>query len=329
MRPKRETWAIVLAAGEGTRLRALTTFDGRTTPKQFCSLRGGRSLFTDALLRAARVAPWQNVVAVVAEDQRSHWQADVAQLRSANVVVQPENRGTAAGILLPLLHVLRRAPNANVVVLPSDHWVEREQVLAASLRAAVRAVESEPGIVLLGISPDAPETSYGWIVPEGRAGRVHPVRAFVEKPAAARAAALQRAGGVWNSFLFAGRARRLLELLRERLPALSEPFERAAQHGALDRPAQLSELYERLPAADFSRDFLESCTAELRVLVVPPCGWTDLGTPERVAACLAALAGPRPRLSAAFEQVGARPDLSRAVDVLLRQPGGVRRVLTA
>jgi len=52
------TWAVVLAAGEGSRLRALTTTSsGIAVPKQFCSLRGGASLLEEALQRAAAVAP--------------------------------------------------------------------------------------------------------------------------------------------------------------------------------------------------------------------------------------------------------------------------------
>ena len=61
-----KNWAIVLAAGDGTRLRDLTTRDGVSTPKQFCSLAGGRSLLGDALARAARVVPRKRVVVVVA-----------------------------------------------------------------------------------------------------------------------------------------------------------------------------------------------------------------------------------------------------------------------
>src|SRR5262245_33382827 len=124
-----QNWAIVLAAGEGTRLRELTTREGVPTPKQFCSLRGGRSLLGDALARATRVVPRKRVIVIVAEEHRPYWSTDLRGLPAENVIVQPRNRGTAPGILLPLLTVLERDPGARVAILPSDHFVEREPVL--------------------------------------------------------------------------------------------------------------------------------------------------------------------------------------------------------
>jgi mannose-1-phosphate guanylyltransferase len=168
-------WAIVLAAGNGTRLSELTTRDGIATPKQFCSLRGGRSLLGDALARAGRCAPRKQIVVVVAEEHRRFWESELADMPPENVVVQPRNCGTAAGILLPVLSVLERDPEARLAILPSDHFVAREYVMAESLRLALASLEEHPsGVTLLGITPDAPETGYGWIVPESGAHLLAP-----------------------------------------------------------------------------------------------------------------------------------------------------------
>src|SRR5262245_39381555 len=122
-------WALVLAAGDGTRLRELTTRNGIATPKQYCSLRGGRSLLGDVLARAGRCVPRRRIVVVVAEQHRRFWERELADFPPENIVVQPSNRGTAAGILLPLLTVLERDPGARLAVLPSDHFVVRESVM--------------------------------------------------------------------------------------------------------------------------------------------------------------------------------------------------------
>src|SRR5574341_1084165 len=95
-------WAIVLAAGDGTRLRELTG----DVPKQFCRLAGERSLLALALARAGRVAARERTLVVVAERHRRWWAGELAGHPAENVLVQPENRGTAAGILLPLLAAL-------------------------------------------------------------------------------------------------------------------------------------------------------------------------------------------------------------------------------
>ena len=284
------TWAIVLAAGDGTRLRELTTRSGIATPKQFCSLRGGRSLLGDALARAARIVPRKRIVVVVAEEHRPFFEPEVAGLAPENVIVQPRNRGTAAGVLLPVMSILERDPDARIAFLPSDHFVAQERVIQASLRLALASLdEAEGGLTLLGITPDAPEIGYGWIVPAASDRLLRPVERFVEKPQASVAVGLFATGALWNSFLFAVKAHTLLGLFAERLPELRAGFERAFAGDRRGLTARLAALYSELETRDFSRDVLEGIERRLRVEIVPPCGWTDLGTPARVKACLASM----------------------------------------
>jgi mannose-1-phosphate guanylyltransferase len=283
-------WAIVLAAGEGTRLRTLTTDRrGVTTPKQYCSLSGGRSLLQEALRRGRRLVARRRVIAIVAEAHRRWWEPSLAELPRENVVVQPRNRGTAAGVLLPLLSIVARDPEARVVLLPSDHFVEDEDILHRALRRAQAAME-EHGceVILMGITPDAPEPDYGWIVPAADGGG-SPMRVarFVEKPDPAKAIDLMRAGGVWNSFILAAPARALIALYERRLPDLLSAFRGALGDEPTAASVALAGLYAAIGDFDFSRDLLQGSETALRLMPVPPCGWTDLGTPDRVARCLA------------------------------------------
>jgi len=285
------TWALVLAAGEGSRLRSLTTTpNGLAVPKQFCSLHGGPSLLNEALLRAAAVAPPERTCAIVAAQHARWWPTPLRGLPNANVVVQPENRGTAHGILLPLLHIAAMDPDATVVLLPADHHVRDEAALAISLRHAAALAAAEPdGIFLLGVEPETPDGELGYIVPgETRGtGSAHVVR-FVEKPDSAQARALIGRGALWNVFIIAATVHGLLTLFGRRLPAAAAAMRALIQRnprGVLDAAAA-TELYRSLPSVDFSRDVLEGEEASLRVLPVPRCGWTDLGTPQRVAETL-------------------------------------------
>ncbi|HEX6884691.1 MAG TPA: sugar phosphate nucleotidyltransferase [Planctomycetota bacterium] len=313
MTSENQNWAIVLAAGEGTRLRELTTARGVSTPKQYCSLRGGRSLLGDALARAARVVPKKRIVVVVAEEHRRFFEPDLAGLPRENVVVQPRNRGTAAGILLPLSVVLERDPGARIAFLPSDHFVEREPVLESALRLALESLAEEPeALTLLGITPDGPETGYGWIVPATSPRLLRPVARFVEKPAAHEAAELFAAGALWNSFLFAVRGATLAALYRRHLPELAGAFAQVFAVLGATRRRQLEALYETLATRDFSREVLQASAAQLRLEVVPPCGWTDLGTPERVEACLASLTRTSERESTLRPEPRAAFDLAQA-----------------
>jgi mannose-1-phosphate guanylyltransferase len=122
------------------------------------------------------------------------------------------------------------------------------------------------------------------------------VARFVEKPPRAAAAKLVKRRALWNSFILVARAAALAALIELRYPAEVAAFRGVWQQGAGTR--ELEQLYERLPDIDFSRQVVEGTSAPLHVVPVPACGWSDLGTPQRVAECLGRAgvrAQPRPR----------------------------------
>jgi len=302
------TWAIVLAGGQGTRLGTLTMAEnGISVPKQFCSLRGGACLLQEALIRASAVAPMRRICAVVAAQHRRWWHAPLLSLPKHNVVVQPENRGTAFGILLPLLRVLARDANANVVVLPADHHLLNEDTLARSLRqAADLAAADADAIYLLGAEPNEPDPGFGYIVPEHRNGhKPSRVTQFVEKPDAQLARSLLNRGALWNMFILAASGRALMKVFRQSLANHVRAMESALDgHGSEGSDSMpLAALYQNLPTVDFSRNLLEQHDSVLRVVPVPHCGWSDLGTPERVAETLRRLPSEWPEQNIAGESV--------------------------
>jgi mannose-1-phosphate guanylyltransferase len=276
------TWSLVLAGGEGSRLHGLTrNSHGLVVPKQFCSLLGGESLLRDALNRAAAISSADKVCTVVAALHRQWWSGMLDDLPQDNVIVQPHSRGTAHGILYPLLKIAAQDPNAVVVMLPADHYVRDEEVMASSLRrAATLAAANEQAVYLLGAEPEELDTELGYIVPADRS-RDKPARVlrFVEKPTTAHAAALVAQGALWNVFIVAARVRALLSLFGGSFAATV-----MAMRGL--RGSALDDTYQQLRSIDFSRDVLQGNESLLQVLPVPHCGWTDLGTPQRIAATL-------------------------------------------
>ena len=313
---RRRTFAIVLAGGEGTRLSGLTTTRaGVRVPKQFCSLAGGPTLLRQTLERAAALVPRDQIFVVVSEGHRQWWRDELAELPRANVLVQPANRGTAAGILVGALAIARRAPGARALVLPSDHHVADESALRGAFRGALEAVERErERIALLGITPDSPDTQYGWIVPRGEPdGGLRPIELFVEKPSLERAHDLFARGGLWSSFLFACRVSALLDAFERAQPELVRAF--LADSNALASGSNLDSLYASLPQRDFSRDVLERVSERIGVIAAPACGWSDLGTPERVASVLAAQRPARIRPAPSAARPGRVPILSLALSL--------------
>lgn len=278
-------WALVLAAGSGSRLKSLTTDQfGETVPKQFWSLTGGPSLLRLAMGRALAVAPMSRVTTVVAREHARFWEPALVDLPPQNLIVQPANRGTGYGILLPLLHILRRDRHARVVLLPSDHYVEDERALTAAVTDAFAHTTS--GITLLGVTPEVADCELGYVLPGARSrGVCAPVARFIEKPGRAVAEDLLRQGALWNSFILVAAVSTIVELI-----SAVRPAEAAAMAAAVETSASsVDHLYAQLDCLDFSRDVVTGNEHRLNVLGVRPCGWTDLGTPERLDECLSRL----------------------------------------
>jgi mannose-1-phosphate guanylyltransferase len=284
------TWAVVLAAGDGTRLHSLTTDStGRPTPKQYCSLFGGSTLLQDALRRGHAIAGRERLCAIVAT-QHAEWSS-----RLLRTLAPPRNRGTANGVLLSLLSVLRRDPQARMLFLPADHFVEKEARLALAIRTALADIDAAPDeMSLIGIEPDDADPELGYVVPGDAVVRARRVTRFVEKPSRNLAADLLRQGAVWNSFIFAATGTTLLGMFRQRMAAIVDSMETALARVSASPPdcAALDELYATLPDADFSRDILATAVPQLRVVAATACGWSDLGTPRRIGEVVCRV-GPR------------------------------------
>ncbi|MBN2492044.1 MAG: NTP transferase domain-containing protein [Planctomycetes bacterium] len=281
-------WAVVLAGGSGQRLAPLTrALYGRPLPKQFCRLGCGTSLLQDTVERLRPTVPAHRTVVVV---EASRTRLARRQLGGGVTVIgQPRDRGTASGVLLPLMHVLMRDPEATVVVTPSDHGIADRDLFRRGLEDAVAAVRTNPArIVLFGVEAGAPRTDYGWILPEGdgvpavNGARFRPVARFVEKPPPAEARRLHDSGALWNTFVMVGKGVSFVNLYRRRLPETARFFEKYARLDESRRDGWLRERYDRLEPANFSHDILESA-ADLAVYTWPAAlAWTDLGTPERL-----------------------------------------------
>jgi mannose-1-phosphate guanylyltransferase len=323
----RGAWALVLAGGEGKRLRVLTTEpSGTPVPKQFCSLRGERSLIEEAIDRGAALVDTERICAIVAAEHRRWWSesAALARLPPDNLIVQPTNRGTAVGILYAMLHIAAKDPDATVVLLPSDHHVANEGILRDSLVAALQAaMRSRSGPVLLGLEPDNADTELGYIVPGARdPSGGYRVRQFVEKPSVTVASWLIESGALWNMFIIVAAIESLIDLFRPRWhPLISElqalvPLDQSSGLKAI-RELNLAQRYARLPEVDFSKHILAGQEPSLRLMRVRPCGWSDLGTPRRLRETLRRL--PPHDYAAAVSRRSAYVNLAAQDDRLQRQ----------
>lgn len=302
-----QVWALVLAGGDGTRLRDFTRLiAGAPIPKQYCRILGRESLLEATLARARLFAAPERILAIVNRDHLVLARAQLRTIPRDNAIVQPSNRDTGPGMVSALIELSRRDPEATVVVLPSDHFVADDDLFAASIAQMIRVVARQPErIALLGIRPENADPGFGYIVPRTM-HEVAPVARFEEKPSVARAEAILRDGALWSSFIMAFRVGRLLELLR-----LTCATEVAAIEEMTAEPSRRAEAYAALPRWNFSRDFLEHHAEQLLVVRGADFGWSDWGTPEAIARTVLSLGLNPPwlRLSsaAAAAAVGGAP----------------------
>lgn len=282
----RGTWALVLAGDNGARLQAPTVgADGTAVPRQYCTVNGHQSLLASAIHSAEQVASRARTLAVVSAEHGRWWQTCVSGLSSDNVIVQPRNRGTAPGILLPLLEILDRDPEADVVVFAADHDLADENALRRGIRQALPGLrKSVNGVVLLGVGADDAHPDQGYILPSRSAhDGTYRVRRFAEKPQCSVARRLIAAGALLNSHIIVARASRLLELFVQQCPVITRVLMDARQDSLADSGWSLETAYRVIPTIDFSRQILVGAESMLRVVRLSRCNWRDLGTPERSA----------------------------------------------
>jgi len=264
-----------MAGGSGTRFWPRSR---RLVPKQLLPVLGSQSLLQETVKRLRGFVPPDQILIVTHRDHATSVRRQLPDLPRANVLVEAIARNTAPCLALAALEIERRAPGAVFVSVPADHAIADVAEFRATLLEAMAWAAAEPVAVTIGIRPTAPETGYGYIhVGAARAGRTARVRAFVEKPDAARARRfLAGKKHLWNSGMFAWRTTTILALLDRLLPDVVRPLRAAMAKPARQRDAALARAYGRVPSISIDYGVMEHARDVL--VVAGAFGWNDVGS---------------------------------------------------
>lgn len=287
----KQTWSIVLAGGDGGRIRGfIQRWLGRPKPKQYCAFVGGRSPFQHTLDRAANLCRQEHIVTLVAREHRREAWSQLEGRVGGTVLLQPKNRETTAGIYLSLAHIRSKNPQATVVIYPSDHFVYPEHRYLDSVERAVWTAEWLPDrLIFLGVLPDRLELDYGWIVPGEKLDRsakyqIRGVASFMAKPTVVQADAALAEGALWNTCVVAAKAETLWELGWHCFPDLMARFERlGAAIGTSQEGRTLDEIYDDMPLHNFFSEVLQKAPDRSAVIEMNGVLWSDWGKPEWIA----------------------------------------------
>ncbi|MFT3857770.1 MAG: mannose-1-phosphate guanylyltransferase/mannose-6-phosphate isomerase [Aquabacterium sp.] len=284
---------VIMAGGSGTRLWPLSR---ALYPKQFLVLQGNQSLFQQAHLRLKALAAEDIAVAspcVVGNEEHRFLVLD--QLRElkgepSSLLLEPVGRNTAPAVTLAALQATADGTDPILVVTPADQTVTDEAAYTAALQKAIRAA-ADGDIVILGITPDRPETGFGYIrTGDADAKGVRGVKAFVEKPDLETAKGYVADGGYfWNSGMFVMKASRWLAALAHFRPDIAQAtrasFDVRTTDAQFVRPGKAE--FSAVPSESVDYAVMEKCPAEpgcgFTVRMVPlDAGWSDLGAWDAV-----------------------------------------------
>ena len=277
-------YAAIMAGGWGTRLWPLSR---KKRPKQAQKFFGERTLFQVSVERILPIIEPANILVLTSEDHAQLLAKQEEFLRPKNFIIEPFPRGTASAIGLAAIYLSHRDPGSIMACLTADHHITNEQIFRDLLMAAYEAA-LENQLVTLGIPPETPDPTYGYIHKGAASGQyggfpANNVRAFREKPDPVLAREYQQSGEYsWNSGMFVWRTERILEEIKRQMPDLFSGLQDIKK--ALDSEKErevIQAVWGELENVTIDYGVMERAEGVV-VLAADDLGWMDVGDWDRL-----------------------------------------------
>lgn len=269
---------LIMAGGRGERFWPKSR---RSMPKQFLSLTDdGKTMIQLTVERILPLVNMEDIYIATNRDYKALVREQLPELPEENILCEPVGRNTAPCIGLGAVHMAKKYGDALMAVLPSDHLIKYTSIFLSTLEDAFAVAEQGSNLVTLGITPDCPETGYGYIkfLPDKMLGRAFEVERFVEKPDLETAKAyLASEQYLWNSGMFIWKVSTILESIAEYLPETYQGLCRIGDAiGTDDEPQVLEHEFQEFRSESIDYGIMEK--AKNIYTLTGSFSWDDVGS---------------------------------------------------
>lgn len=267
---------LIMAGGKGTRFWPKSTEE---MPKQFLNLVGEETMLQMTYERALNIVSSEKIFIITGEKYKELVKKQISSINDNNIIIEPIGRNTAPCILLASLYIKQLYNNCNIAVLPADHLIKNEQVFIDTLYKANEFVNSnKESIVTIGITPDRPETGYGYIKHDRFINNdVAKVDKFVEKPNIEKAKEyLESRKYLWNAGMFIFNVNYMLKELEINYSETYNLLKDLPSINDRNYSQVLNQLYPNSESISIDYAVMEKSK---NIYVIPAdLGWDDIGT---------------------------------------------------
>lgn len=270
--------ALIMAGGKGERFWPRSRV---TLPKQFLSLTDdGKTMIQLTVERISPIVDMSDVYIATNENYRELVKQQLPGIPEENILCEPVGRNTAPCIGLGAVHVSKKYDDAVMIVLPSDHLIKNNEIFVETFNEACNMAEKGDNLVTVGITPNYPETGYGYIKydNDGMCGNARPVVQFVEKPDLQKAQEYLLQGTyLWNSGMFVWKVSTILKCFDKYMEKTAKGLEVIKE--AIGQPNQddvLNEVFPQLESLSVDYGIMEKAK---NIYTIPGnFGWDDVGS---------------------------------------------------
>ena len=264
-----------MAGGIGSRFWPMST---QKFPKQFHDILGtGRTMIQQTFDRIKQAVPIENIFVITNTEYAELSHQQLPELPIENIVGEPMMKNTAACNIYMVNKIADLNPDANVIVLPADHLILKENAFIEKVNQAFDFASKNDVLITLGITPTRPDTGYGYIqFSEKQDSDFYKVKTFTEKPNLEIAKSFIETGDfLWNAGIFIWNVKSIQKAFAEYLPEMTQEFV-SCEYNSDREIVCIETIYPKVEKISIDNGILEKAK---NVYVIPAdLGWSDLGT---------------------------------------------------